>query len=147
MEKFKWLISVVTGTLMAFAKKYALIVTFTAIAVVMDWITGCISAKVAGEGLNSQKAAKGFWKKVALFAALFFGFFLDLFIPYTLNYINIDFPAKSVFGMIFGCYIIVNECISIAENLYKCNPSILPTWVVKMLTQAKDKIDKEDIKE
>ena len=148
MERIKWLLSILWACISVFLKQYALIIIFVAVAVIFDWITGMIKAEATGEGLNSKKATKGFWKKVALFAALFFGFFLDYFIPYCIKYIGIHIPINALFGMIFGCYIVINECISVAENLFIINPSILPSWVVKLLTTAKEQVDvKGDIDE
>ena len=62
---------------------------------------------------------------------------------YMINNVGIEMPVTALFGMIFGCYIVINECISIAENLYMINPAILPKWIVKMLSAAKEQIDKK----
>ena len=145
MEKMKWLLSILCGLLSAFTKQYGMIIAFVAIAVVFDWITGIIGEKAVGHAITSKKGTIGFWKKMALFAGLFFGFFLDYFIPYCLEKISLELPIKgAVFGMIIGCYIVINECISICENIYKANPGILPGWIVTMLTLAKTQINKED---
>ncbi len=141
MEKQKIIASVLAGAAATFAKQYIIIVICVAVAVVFDCITGLIASKATGKAISCKVAVKGFYKKVALFAALFFGFFLDFFIPYMLGYVNIDMPVAALFGMIFGCYIVINESISIAENLYKCNPDILPKWVIKLLEGVKEQID------
>lgn len=147
MEKMKWLLSILCGLLSAFTKQYGMIIAFVAIAVVFDWITGIIGEKAVGHAITSKKGTIGFWKKMALFAALFFGFFLDYFIPYCLEKISLELPIKgAVFGMIIGCYIVINECISICENIYKANPGILPQWIITMLILAKTQINKEDDK-
>ena len=73
---FKWLISVITGGLAAFFGQYGLFIALVAVAVVLDVITGLIKAKATGEGLDSGKATKGFWKKISLFVGLAFGIFL-----------------------------------------------------------------------
>lgn len=144
MEKMKWLLSIICGLLSAFTKQYGMIIAFVSVAVIFDWITGIIGEKAVGHAITSKKGTVGFWKKMALFAGLFFGFFLDYFIPYALAKVNIDLPITgAVFGMIIGCYIVINECISICENIYKANPAILPQWVVTMLTLAKTQIDKD----
>lgn len=142
MEKFKWLFSIVGGAISVFSKQYAMILVFVAIVIVLDVITGLIKAKATGEGINSKKGTRGFYKKLALFVGLFFGFFLDYFIPYMLQTIGVTLEIEgALFGMIIGCYIVINESISIAENLYKTNPDILPKWIVKLLINAKDQID------
>lgn len=145
MEKIKWLAACILGLLSAFAEQYGLIIAFVGCAVVFDWITGIVGAKAVGEKITSKKGTVGFWKKIALFCGLFFGFFLDYFIPYFLESVNIELPIKTaIFGLIIGCYIVINECISICENIYKANPAILPQWVVKILQLAKGQIDSMD---
>lgn len=144
MEKTKWLLSIICGVLSAFTKQYGMIIAFVSCAVVFDWITGIIGEKAVGHAITSKKGTIGFWKKMALFAGLFFGFFLDYFIPFAMEKINIEVPVKeAIFGMIIGCYIVINECISICENIYKANPAILPKWIVSMLTLAKEQLDKD----
>jgi len=142
MEKFKWLFSVVFGLLSAFFQQYSLIIIFVAVVVVLDVVTGLVKAKATGEAISSEKGTKGFYKMVALFIALFFGFFLDYFIPYMLTTIGISFPITTcLFSMVFACYGILNESISICENLLLINPSLLPKWVVSLLSKSRDKID------
>lgn len=143
----KWIFSVVCGAVITFSQKYALVIIFVMVAIVFDFITGIIGAKASGEKLSSKKGTEGFWKKVSLVAALFFGFFLDYFIDYFIQYVasslHLDIPATALFGMIFGCYIVINESISILENLQKSNPNILPAWVLKLLTSTKEQLEKE----
>lgn len=144
MEKTKVALSIVLGAVSAFAKQYALIIIFVFVAVIFDTITGLIGSKAQGEKITSERGRKGFYKKVILFLALFFGFFLDFFIPFVIEGIGVTLPVNTaIFGMIIGCYIVMNECISICENLFKANPSILPKWIVKMLTSAKEQIDRK----
>lgn len=143
MEKVKWLLSFLGGFISVFFKQYAMIIIFVAIVVILDFITGIVKAKVIGEPISSKKGTIGFWKKIALFVGLFFGFFLDYFIPYAINAIGItiEIGNTALFGMIIGCYIVINESISICENLDKCNSEILPRWIKKLLTSKKEQID------
>lgn len=142
MEKWKWLVSVIFGAVSAFSHQYGMIIAFVGITVVFDWITGVVASMAQGEKLSSKKGAIGFWKKIGLFLGLFFGFFLDYFIPYAITAVGIEVSANiAVFGMIIGCYIVINESISVCENIYRINQSILPQWVVKLLVNAKDQID------
>ena len=142
MEKIKWLLSVICGAISVFAKQYAMILVFVALVVALDFVTGIIKAKAVGEPISSKKGTRGFYKKLALFAGLFFGFFLDYFIPYALSTINLTLPIDgALFGMIIGCYIVINESISICENISKSNPEILPLWLIKMLVGTKNQID------
>lgn len=146
-EKYKWALSLLAGAVINFAKQYTVIIVCVAVVVIFDFITGMIASKATGKAIESKIATAGFWKKMALFAALALGIFLDFFIPFMLRYLSIEIPVTALFGMIFGCYIVINECISIAENLYKCNEEILPRWVVSVLTGAKEQLDSKDTKE
>lgn len=153
-EKFKWLLSAALGALATFGEQYGLLIVLVVVAIIFDVVTGVIKASVT-EGLNSNKGTKGFFKKLALLVALFFGFFLDMAISYMLIRINIGIDLKMPFGLIIGFYIVLNECISIAENLVATNPSVMPRWIIEKLSVAKDELDKdskesennEDIKE
>jgi len=147
MDKVKRIGTIALSALAAFAHRYAAIVVFVALMVILDTVTGLIASVVNGEKLSSERGAIGFWKKMALFAALAFGFLLDYFIPYMLAYVSIDTPFGAVFGIVIGCYIVVNEAISVCENLYRCNNDILPKWVVKLLTESKEQLDKDSSEE
>lgn len=138
----KWFLSLVLGLWATFTQNYAIILTFVIVAIMLDLITGLIKAKVSGEGWSSKKGSKGFWKKIALLVAFGFGVFLDCFIPYALRIVSVELPFSSPFALIVGVYIILNESISICENLYETNPNSLPKWIKNLLANANDKIDK-----
>lgn len=140
-EVKKRVISFLAGVITTFFQMYGTILGLVGVVIIFDTITGVVAAKASGTKITSKKANQGFWKKVGLLLALFFGVFLDLFIPEALKFINITLPFNMPFGLIFGCYIIFNEGISICENLDKINPVILPHWVKKLLKGGVGKID------
>ena len=79
-------------------KQYGVILLFVIIGIVFDFVTGMIKSKVTGIPLSSRRGFVGFWKKVSLLAALFFGVFLDYFIPSVLDEIaavQLPFPKNS----------------------------------------------------
>lgn len=118
------------------------VVLYIAILVVitLDMITGLIKAKI-NAGIDSGTAKRGFFGKIALLFAETFGVFLDLFIPRTLGSIGISLDVKLPFAMIICAYIVINESISICENLYVINPKSLPKSVTKILKIAKNEIE------
>lgn len=143
---YKWLFSAFSGAVAAFFGQYGLFIALVALAVVLDVITGIVKAMATGEGLNAAKARKGFWRKIALFVALIFGIFLDFaaanVIIKTGMPLNFDMP----FALIVSAYIIINESISICENLYLTNPDAFPPQIGKWLKVAKDKIEEKGAK-
>lgn len=129
----KVLFSFILGVVTTFFKMYGEIIGLVCFAIIFDIISGIIGSKAAGMKISSKKANQGFWKKVSLLLALAFGMFLDVFIPLALEFVDVQVPFNMPFGLIFGCYIVFNESISICENIYKVNPTILPNWVRNML--------------
>ena len=142
MEKAKWLLSTLLGLILSFTQKYGIMIILVAVAIIFDFATGLIKAKIKGE-ISSDIGTKGFFKKIALLICLFFGFFLDYAIPYMCASINVKIPFDTPFGLIICFYIVMNECISICENLYACDPGIMPKWIVNALKSEKQQIDEK----
>jgi len=141
---FRWLLSVLSGAAAAFCGQYGLFFLLVAAAVVLDVVTGLVKAKATGEGLSSEKATRGFYKKLSLFAALLFGIFLDFAASAVIVRAGVTVAAETPFALIVSAYIIINEAISIAENLYLTNPDSFPQWIAKRLRVAKDQMEQSD---
>lgn len=134
-------ISVVTGLVSTYFEAYGAIFLFVAIAIVLDVITGIVNSCANGIAITSKKATMGFWKKIALLLALLMGIFIDSFLPQLLTVVGIHLTHNLPFGLIVGCYIVLNELISIAENILGTNAIAMPKWIVKFLKGAKKDID------
>lgn len=143
----KWLISIICGTAATFFQQYGLFIVFVSLAIVFDCITGLIKAKTIGEGLTSQKGWKGFWKKISLLVGLFFGIFLDYAIPLLFARAGLTLGVDLPFALIICAYIVLNESISVCENLYLINPNIMPKWIIKLLKGSKSRLDEEKSRE
>ena len=137
----KWLYSVVLGSIATFFGQYGLFLILVALAVVFDVITGLVKVKATGERLSSEKATKGFWKKIAFFVALLFGIFLDFAAVTVLLRAGVELGVDMPFALIICAYIILTESISISENLLAINPDIMPKWIIKLLRGSKEKIE------
>lgn len=117
-------------------------------AIVLDCVTGIIAERATGHVISIRKGMKGFWKKLMLLAALSFGFFMDVFIPYCMMQLQLDIHMQNaMFGMVIGCYIVLNESISICENIYRTNPEIMPKWIKHMLVATRKQINMGEKKE
>ena len=147
----KCVVSVIAGSAAAYLGQYGLFAALVAAAVALDVITGIVKAKAMGEGLSSERAARGFWHKMTLFAALAFGIFLDLAGSAVLESAGVSLGSELPFALIICSYIILNEAISIAENLYLANPDSFPRGIAMRLKVARDKLaedgahDEEDV--
>lgn len=143
----KWELSVIGGAAAAFLGQYGLFFGLVALAVVLDVVTGLIKAKATGEGLSSRKANVGFWKKISLFAGLLFGIFIDHAAAAVLVRAGVDLGIDMPFSLIICAYIIINEAISVSENLYLTNPDSFPQSLGKMLKVARERLDTADDRE
>ena len=132
----------IIGLIGSFFGAYVPVLSCVLVAIIFDFATGIVKSKVLGEPINSKTGTIGFWKKMALLLALFFGIFLDVFIPILLGVVSVNLPFKLPIGTIVGCYIVINESISIFENINKTAPSALPKWIKKLLQGAGKTIDK-----
>lgn len=139
----KWIIATLSGAVAAFYGQYGLFFGLVAVAVIFDVITGLVKSKATGEGLSSDKARKGFWRKIALFVGLTFGIFLDFSARLVLVKVGVNIGIDFPFALIVCAYIIINESISIAENLYLTNPDSFPKWIADRLKVAKEQIDQK----
>ncbi len=139
----KWLFSAVAGGIIGLNTRYGVLSLLVCCAVLLDVVTGLLKAKASHE-INSNAGYKGFWRKLSLFAGLLFGCFLDYFSTYLLS-LNAEWSLSfSIpFGTIIGIYFILNECISILENLYACGVK-LPAFIVKALKTAAEQADNGD---
>lgn len=137
------------GLCTAIAGRYVILIVLVAVAISLDVVSGLIRCAATGEPITSKRGAQGFWKKMILLFAMAFAFFLDVSIPTILEVVSIKLPVDRslLFGSVVGVYIILNESISIAENIYKANNKSLPRWIKKLLTGAKKEIDEIDKKE
>ena len=143
MNRYILGVSAILGTVATLLEVYVVLVILVACAIVLDVFTGLVKCFATGEKLSSEKGQKGFWKKIMLLMALLFAFFLDVSIPAVMEVVKIQMPFDKslLFGSIVGVYIILNESISICENIIKANRMALPKWLKKLFQDAKKEID------
>lgn len=133
--------SLISGLAASFWGIYGPVILCVLIAICMDVVSGLVASMAAGEKISSKVGWTGFWKKMALILALAFGIFMDSFIPILLGTISLELPFTMPIGTIVGCYIVINEAISIIENINKAAPTALPKWIKKLLEGAGKTID------
>jgi len=137
----KLVTSLFVGLIASFWGIYGPVIICVLFAICMDVISGLVAAMASGEKISSRVGWIGFWKKMALILALTFGIFMDSFIPILLGTISLELPFTMPIGTIVGCYIVINEAISIIENINQAAPTALPKWIKKLLEGAGKTID------
>ena len=142
MDKLKYIFALAGGAVIAYFEKYAVLYVFVCAAIVLDFITGMLAAVIDGTGLSSKIARRGFFKKILLLVAVAFGTFLDVLMPFAAEKVGIGYDGTLIFSSIIGVYICVTESISVAENIVRSTGGTVPKWIIKLLKQAKDGVEK-----
>ncbi|NYB73846.1 phage holin family protein [Sedimentibacter hydroxybenzoicus DSM 7310] len=113
----------------------------TLIAMFADLITRIYAACVRpDERPESKKVMKGLYKKVGLCLLIMLALMVDKALLILASVLGINIVAKILVTALVMAYILVREIISNAENLQHAGIE-LPTFLIKVLGIAKDKID------
>lgn len=119
------------------------------IAMIIDYVTGMISAWHKAE-LSSQKGVFGIVKKVSYLGLVCVGMGVDWLIYSGLHSVGVDLGYTIFFGLLVTIWLVINELISILENLGSIGvplPKFLLTIVKKLKTTTENKVESEDEKE
>ena len=145
MEKTQIIHITLAGAIGALAAYFnILLIPLTVLIAVMivDYFTGMASAKVTGE-LNSRIGIVGIIKKVGYLALIAVGMVVDYIIGSALINVGVEAQQSYWFGMIITIWLIINELISILENLGEIGVP-LPEFLVNAVKSLKNKVDGGD---
>ena len=138
-------ISATAAALAAYLGAVAVPVVVLLVMMILDYATGMTSAWMRGE-LSSKVGAKGIMKKVGYMALIVVAAGVDYLIWAGVAAVQVDIGYKMWFGLLVAVWLIINEMISILENLSRMDVP-LPDFLVKAIEKAKNSIDtkkKED---
>lgn len=105
----------------------------------VDWVCGMAKAYQKSEW-NSKVGIRGIVKKIGYIGGVIVAAVFDWLIYSGLKSVGISFDSSFYFGMIVTIWLIINECISILENLDELGTP-LPKWLIKGLRKIKTSID------
>ena len=133
------LFSAAIGAVMAYLN--ILLVPFVVLLVVMitDYLTGMAEAYV-NKTLNSRIGVVGILKKIGYIVAVAVGVVADYLITNALIKIGIDINVGGYIGLVVTIWFIINELISILENLTEIGTP-LPKFLVSLVKRLKITVD------
>ena len=108
-------------------------------AMLIDYITGMAGAACTGE-INSRVGVTGIIRKAGYLALVAVGMVVDYLINSALVNIGINFRIYYCFGMIITIWLIINELISILENLGELKIP-LPKFLVNTIKSLKGRVE------
>lgn len=109
------------------------------LAMLIDYITGMI-ASAMDEGLSSKKGIKGILKKTGYICVVAVAMITDWLIVYITQNLGIDLPMKTFVGALVCVWLILNELVSIIENLGRAGTP-LPKFLIDIVSILKKKIE------
>ena len=143
------LLATVTGAIVAYLN--VLLVPFLVLIIVMiiDYVTGMAQAYVS-HTLNSRIGVVGIIKKISYITAVAVGIVADYLISSALTQVGIDIKINYCIGMIVTIWFIINELISVLENLAEIGiplPNFLVSIVKRLKVVVENKTDEDKKKD
>lgn len=132
-------ISVAIGALISYFNILLIPILVLIAVMLIDYITGLTSAYRNGE-LKSKTGLIGILKKVSYLVLVAVGGVVDYLICSGLATAGFDFDVTYCCGLIVCVWLIINELISILENLSELGTPI-PKFLVNIVHRLKDSVD------
>lgn len=135
------IITLIAAGVAAYFNIIAIPIIVLTVAMLVDYITGMAAAYVNAE-LSSRRGIKGIFKKLGYYSLVCVGVTLDYILCSGLAQIGIE-GNKILFGLIVTVWLIINELISILENLSRLDvpiPKFLKSVVERLKNNVDDKI-------
>ncbi len=142
MDKQTTIQAVITAALAALTYYFSILavpIIVLAIVMVIDYITGMVSAWHNSE-LSSKKGVFGIVKKLCYLALVCVGMGVDYLIYSALSQINVTVSYTIFFGILVAIWLIINELISILENLSRIGVP-LPKFIVSVVSKLKNTVE------
>lgn len=135
------IITLITASISAYFGIIVIPLIVLTLVMVIDYITGMAAAYVNAE-LSSRRGIKGIFKKLGYYSLVCVGMTLDYILCSGLAQIGV-YGNNIFFGLIVTVWLIINELISILENLSRLDvpiPKFLKSVVERLKNNVDDKI-------
>lgn len=142
MEKIKIMATAVLSTLMSWLGILAVPVLLMVGCNVIDYITGLCAAKYRTETINSYKGIRGIIKKVCMWLLVLIGAFIDILINYAVQCAGIGLTIPFVVATVVAVWLVVNEIISILENMLDIGVNI-PPFLLPIVKYIKKQVEEK----
>lgn len=131
-------VSVAIGALAAYFNVLLVPLTILIVVMIIDYATGMTSAWKSGK-LESKTGLIGILKKLSYLVLVCVGGVVDYLIGAGLATAGIEFSSY-YFGLIVAVWLIINELISILENLSELGTPI-PKFLVNIVRRLKNTVE------
>lgn len=135
----KTAIAVTLAAATAYFRELAVPVVVLAVVMAIDYLSGIVEAWVKRE-LSSRVGVLGIVKKVAYMLAVAVAIVADWVVQTAAAEIGVDFGGFYFFGLIVTIWLVLNECISILENISEIGVP-LPGFLLKLIEKLKKTVE------
>ena len=132
-------IAAALGAFTAYLSNLTVPVIVLIAVMLVDYGTGMLNAWLKNE-LNSRVGILGIIKKIAYFALIVVGMAVDYILNSAFVKINAGFTIGDCIGIIVVVWLIINEIISILENLSAIGIP-LPKFLQKIVSHLKETVE------
>lgn len=123
------------------------VMLFLTFCMAADYITGIMATSYeklknpsdTNKGLSSSVGMLGIYKKVSYLFAVCVGIGLDWLILTFAEEFQLSIPCETFFGLLIALWYILNELLSIIENIDRIDKT--PTWLSGIVKLLQGKID------
>ncbi|MBE6069715.1 MAG: phage holin family protein [Oscillospiraceae bacterium] len=135
----KAVIAVTLAGAMTYLRELAIPVAILALVMAVDYISGMVRAWVKSE-LSSRVGIIGIVKKVSYLLGVVVAIVADWVVMTAAAKIGVDFGGFYFFGLLVTVWLILNECISILENISEIGVP-LPAFLLKLIEKLKKTVE------
>lgn len=142
MDKIKATVIAILSAFMSWLGILAVPVFLLVGCNVIDYITGLLAAPYRTEAVSSYKGIRGIIKKVCMWLLVLIGAWIDILINYAVECAGMEFSIPFVVATIVAIWLVVNEMISILENLIDIGVK-LPPFLLPIVKYIKDQVEEK----
>ena len=140
MDKVKGTVIAVVSALMSWLGILAIPVFLLVGCNVIDYLTGICAAKYRTEPISSYKGIRGIIKKVCMWLLVLIGAWIDILINYAIHTAGIELTIPFIVATVVAVWLVVNEIISILENMIDIGVD-MPPFLLPLMKNIKKKTE------
>lgn len=140
MDKVKVTVIAVVSALMSWMGILAVPVFLLVGCNIIDYATGLCAVKYRNDSISSYKSIRGITKKVCMWLLVVVGAFIDVLIQYAVECAGIGLTVPFVVATVVAVWLVVNEIISILENMSDIGVN-MPPFLLPLMKYIKKQVE------
>ena len=132
-------IAAALGALLSYCVQLVIPLIVLFLVMLLDYVTGMSKAWIRGE-MSSRIGIKGIVKKLGYIVIVAVAGVMDWLIAYGLESVGIEFKLPFLLAAIVMIWLIINELISILENVAAIGGPT-PPFITKLLSKLKNTVE------